>query len=115
MAITHASSGDVIKAQPLGSALSTAQSHALVKGTRLEVIRVVLAAGKALPPHHVAGDLTLYCIEGRLEFSMPQRKELLEPGDLLFLSGREPYAVTALEDASALLTLSLPAKELGQQ
>lgn len=115
MAITHASSGDVIKAQPLGSALSSTQSHALVKGARLEVIRVVLGAGKALPPHHVAGDLTLYCIEGSLEFSMPERKEVLAPGDLLFLSGHEPYAVTALKDSSALLTLSLPAKEQGQQ
>ena len=65
MAIPHAQPGDIIDVRPLGGALADARSHALFKSTDLEVIRLVLRAGEGMPPHAVAGEITLQCIEGR--------------------------------------------------
>ena len=59
MAIPHASSGEPIDVQPLGARLSGEKSIALFKSAQLEVVRMVLLAGKAMPVHQVPGEITL--------------------------------------------------------
>ncbi len=105
MAIPHASSGQVIDVQPFGERLATQQTTALFKSEQLEVIRLVLRAGKSLPPHDVAGEITVHCLEGLVEVSFEGRAERLAPGQMLFLARAVPHAVTAIEDASALVTI----------
>ena len=39
------------------------------KTEEMELIRLVLAAGKVLPNHKVAGPITVHCIEGKIEFT----------------------------------------------
>ena len=107
MAIAHATSGDLIHAQPLGSRLPDVQSHALLKSEQLELIRLVLPAGKGLKEHRVDGEITIQCLEGVIELSTQTRTLSLKAGDLVFLSGGEPHGLKALEPASALLTISL--------
>jgi hypothetical protein len=46
MAITHATTGQVLDIRPLGPALATSVTTTLVKTDRLEIIRLVLPAGK---------------------------------------------------------------------
>ena len=46
MAIPHAKPGEVVDVRPLGAALSAANSWTIVKTDALEVIRIVLPAGK---------------------------------------------------------------------
>jgi hypothetical protein len=67
MALDHARPGQPINIAPLGIALRESATHAILKTRSLEVIRVVLRAGDALPPHAVRGELTLLCIEGAAE------------------------------------------------
>ena len=50
MAIAHASPGQVVDVGPLGARLSREKTVALFKAHDLEVMRVVLLAGKSLPP-----------------------------------------------------------------
>lgn len=69
MAIPHATPGDVIDVRPLGAALAATRTHALFKSGDLEVIRIVLRAGDEMPPHVVAGEITVQCIEGRIAFT----------------------------------------------
>ena len=62
MAIHHAHPGEPIDVQPLGARLPEAKTSALFKSADLEVTRLVLLAGKSLPPHKVPGEITIQCI-----------------------------------------------------
>lgn len=105
MAIPHAAPGQAIDIQPLGPRLSGEKTVALFKSQDLEVMRLVLQAGKALPPHKVAGELTVQCIEGALDVTAGGQSHVLRAGQLLYLPGNVLHGVTALEDASALVTV----------
>ena len=107
MAIKHALPGQGIDVQPLGSALSTERTAALFKANDLEVMRLVLAAGRSLPPHKVPGEITIQCIEGALDVEAEGQSHLLRAGQLLYLAGNVLHGVTALENASALVTVAL--------
>lgn len=107
MALPHATAGQSIDVQPLGARLEGAKTVALFKAQDLEVMRLVLLAGKSLPPHRVAGEITIQCIEGVLDVSVDGRSHVLHAGQLLFLAGGALHGVTALADASALVTIAL--------
>lgn len=108
MAIPHAQPGDVIDVRPLGPALAQARSHALFKSADLEVMRIVLRANQELPPHTVAGEITLQCLEGRIEFSCDAGLRQLAPGEMIHAGRNELHGLRAVEDASLLLTIVLP-------
>lgn len=107
MAQTHASSSQVVSVRPLGERLGEARTSAILKAGQLELVRVVLPAGKGLRQHSAPGELTVQCLEGRIELSTPQGRHLLEAGDLVHLPPQCPHALTALVDSSALVTLCL--------
>lgn len=105
MSLPHATSGDVISVTPLSDELKVAVSTAIVRTAHFELIRSVLHEGRSVPEHQVDGELTIQCIEGKLEVHAHGRKISLGPGELLFLAGGTPHSVEAVEDSSALLTL----------
>ena len=107
MAIPHATPGDVIDVRPLGAALATTRTHALFKSGDLEVIRVVLLAGDEMPPHVVAGEITVQCIEGCIAFTCDVGVRQLAAGELIHVSGDEMHALRGIENASLLLTIAL--------
>lgn len=55
MALPHAAPGQTIDVRPFGPALAGTNTSALLKTDRLEVIRLVVPAGKQIPSHKVAG------------------------------------------------------------
>jgi len=101
MAIPHAAPGQAI------DVAASEQTTALFKSADLEVIRLVLPAGKSLPPHKVAGEITIQCVEGAIDITAGGQSHVLRAGQLLYLSGNVMHGVTALEDASALVTIVL--------
>lgn len=107
MAIEHARPGQPVDVSPLGPRLAGEKTVALFKGAQLEVIRLVLRAGKALPPHKVDGEITIHCLEGRLAVGAGGSRQVLAAGQLLYLDGGALHDVQALEDASALVTIVL--------
>ncbi|WP_313620250.1 cupin domain-containing protein [Achromobacter sp.] len=107
MALKHADPGQVIDLTPYGAALAQKQSIALFKSEDLEVMRLVLLAGSAMPSHDVAGEITIQCLEGSIEISADGATHVLYPGHLMYLAGRAPHALFALEDASVLVTVAL--------
>jgi len=107
MALAHARAGDSIDVTPFGRRLAGEKTAALFKSEQLEVIRLVLRAGKSLPPHKVPGEITIQCIEGRIDVGAAGRSHVLGAGQLLFLQGDVMHDVSALEDASALVTIVL--------
>ena len=107
MAIPHAKSGEVIDIRPLGPALAQAKTTTLVKTKTLEIIRLVIPSGKDIPEHHAPGEITVQCLEGRVNFSTGDTRRDLAAGQLLYLSSEEPHSLHGLEDASVLVTIVL--------
>ena len=108
MAIPHAQPGEVVDVRPLGSALASAQTHTLVRAEQVEVIRLVVPAGKEIPEHKAKGEIVVQCLEGRVAFTAFGQTQNLEAGKLLYLPTGEPHSVKGVEDASLLLTVLLP-------
>jgi quercetin dioxygenase-like cupin family protein len=107
MAIPHADPGQVIDVSPMGPALHGAVTKTIIKTPRLEVIRLVVPAGKEIPTHRVAKEITVQCLEGRVAFTAGGRTQDLRSGQMLYLSGEEAHSVRGLEDASLLVTILL--------
>lgn len=107
MAIPHAKSGEVIDIRPLGAALARAKTTTLVKTKTLEIIRLVIPAGKDIPEHRAHGEITVQCLEGRVAFGSGGAKQDLAAGQLLYLSSEEPHSLHGLEDATVLVTILL--------
>ena len=109
MAIPHAQSGELIDVRPLGDRLATAQTSTLIKTDALEVIRLVIPAGKEFPRHQVAGEITLQCLEGRIDLRVGEFQTELNSGQLVYLRGSQEHSLRAVTDASLLLTILLGA------
>jgi quercetin dioxygenase-like cupin family protein len=107
MAQPHVPSGEVVSVRPLGEALAQARTRALLKAEQLEVVRIVLPAGTTMREHQTPGEITVQCIEGRMEFTTPAGVQTMAAGDFIHLRGGEPHALHALEDTSALVTICL--------
>lgn len=107
MAIPHASSGQLIDVRPLGPRLLSEKTAALFKSEQLEVMRLVLPAGKSVPAHSVEGEITIHCIEGHVDVTVEGRSHALQGGQMLFLARSVSHGVVALQDSSALVTIVL--------
>lgn len=107
MAIPHIQSAQTVDVSPFASQLQGEKTVALFKSEELEVIRLVLRSGKSFPPHSVSGEVTIQCIEGRLDVTVNGESHVLAAGQLMFLIANLPHSVVALEDASALVTIVL--------
>lgn len=107
MAIQHAAPGEIVDVRPLTDRLASTVTRTLIKTEQLEVIRLAVPAGKEIPPHKVAGSITVQCLEGRIEFEAGGQRQAMSAGDLLFLAGGEMHSLTGVEDASVLVTIQL--------
>jgi quercetin dioxygenase-like cupin family protein len=108
MPAQHANPGEIIDVGPLGPRLSETNTEAFLKEEGLEVIRLILPQGKNIPTHHAPGPITVHCLEGRIEFTARGETRELKAGQMLYLLGKEPHSLHALEASSVLVTLRLP-------
>jgi len=106
MSIQHAKPNEIVPL-PLGTALASSRTTTLVKTDDLELIRLVLPAGKEIPMHQAPGEITVQCLEGRISFTAESKTQELMPGQLLYLRAGEPHALKAIEDSSVLVTILL--------
>ena len=107
MALPHAQPGQIIDLSPLGPAIASAKSSTLAKTGSLELIRLVLPAGKSIADHKVAGEITVQCLEGRVAFTVGGDTRELSAGQMLYLAGNEPHSLRGIENASVLVTILL--------
>ena len=107
MAIPHAASGQLIDVQPLAGKLCEGRTVALFKSEELEVMRLIVPAGKTVPSHQVKGEITVQCLEGEVAFTANGQTQPMKAGQLLWLAGGVPHGLTAVQDASLLVTLHL--------
>jgi quercetin dioxygenase-like cupin family protein len=107
MSIPHAKPGDVIDVRPLGAGLAQAKTTTLVKTANLEVIRLVVPAGKQLPTHSVQEEITVHCLEGHVVFMADGANHDLEAGRMLYLASGTPHSLVGVVEASLLLTIMI--------
>jgi quercetin dioxygenase-like cupin family protein len=107
MAQAHTGSGQLVSVLPLGDRLRASKTTAILKAEQLEIVRIVLLAGKGLVEHAAPGEISLLCIEGCIDFTVAGTALRMRAGDLIHLHAGEPHALMAVEDASALLTIRL--------
>jgi quercetin dioxygenase-like cupin family protein len=80
----------------------------LVRAEQVEVIRLVVPAGKEIPEHKSKGEVVVHCLEGRVAFTASGKTQALEAGHLLYLPTGEPHSVKGIENASLLVTVLVP-------
>jgi quercetin dioxygenase-like cupin family protein len=107
MSIQHAAPGEVVNLL-LGDVLANTKTSTLFKTADLELIRLVLPAGKVIPTHKAPGEITVQCLEGRVLFSAAGKTQDLTACQLLYLAAEQPHAVQAIENSSLLVTMLLP-------
>jgi quercetin dioxygenase-like cupin family protein len=107
MAIPHAKPGEPVDIRPLGDALTAAQTTTLIKTAAIEVIRLVLPAGKEIARHAVPGEITLQCVEGTIVLGAGGSERELAAGTLVYLNASQEHSLRAIEDSSLLLTILL--------
>ena len=107
MAIPHAKPGEVVDVRPLGPALGSTPTTTLVRAKDVEVIRLVVPAGKEIEEHKAKGEIVVHCLEGRVAFAAFGKTQTLEAGKLLYLPMGELHSVKGIENASLLLTIVL--------
>ena len=105
MAIPLAASNEVVSVGPLGPDLAATKTSTLLKTEHMQVIRLVVPAGKEIPAHHAPGEITVQCIEGRVAFTASGKTQELGPGQLIYLTAGETHALRGIEDASLLVTI----------
>ena len=96
--------GDVVSVRPLGAALTETNKSSFFKTDSLQVVRLVLPAGKEIAPHRSAGEATVQCLEGRVAFTVGETVRELTAGDLLYLPAGETHALRGIENASLLVS-----------
>lgn len=106
MAIPHAQPGEVIDVRPLANTLGSSETKTLIKTSHIEVIRMVLSAGKIISDHKAPGEIIVQCLEGDITFTTMGEPKQLRAGDMLYLAAGEPHALEAAEDSSFLLTIA---------
>lgn len=102
MALERYDSGEVAHLPSIGD--SATRTVALVKTHTFQTIHLVVRAGEEIAPHEVSGSMTLYCIEGHIEFVGSNPPEL-RSGDWVYLAPGVHHEVRAVKDSSLLLTI----------
>lgn len=105
MAIPHAKPGEVVDLAHLAESIPAEKTATLIKTDDVEVIRLVVAAGKEIPTHSAPGLLIVQCLSGRIAFDCLGETRELEPCQLLHLPAHEPHSVKGIEDGALLLTI----------
>jgi quercetin dioxygenase-like cupin family protein len=108
MSILRANPGEIVDVRPLGAAVAKTATRTLVKTKHIEVIRMVVPAGKEIPTHKAKGEIIVQCLEGKLAFTACGKTRDLEAGHLLYLRTGESHSLRGIEDGSLLLTILLP-------
>lgn len=86
-----------------------AESKAVVLRTEhMEVMRLHLYPGVRIPTHEAQGEITIFCLQGRVQVHALGISRELNGGQLLYLLVREPFELQGVEEASLVITILRP-------
>jgi quercetin dioxygenase-like cupin family protein len=109
MATPHAGACLPVDLRPQGETLSEHKSHALVKNSAFEAIRVVIPKDhEVCHEHHMEGPITMQCLEGWISFTADGDKHSLKAGQWTYLPPGVRHTITGVENSMVLLTIIFP-------
>ncbi len=114
MAIPHAQPGDLIQLQPQDGN-PPSQTSTLLKSDRVQLIRLVVAAGKEIPEHRAPGELLIQCLAGEISVTGDGKTNQLQRGQAVYFSPHVPHSVKGIKDGILLLTLFLAEDEASNE
>ena len=91
--------------EPLATAGETSRKTTLVKTPQVEIIQLMVPAGRDVPTHQAQGEVVIHCLEGRVSMCAAGKTYDLQPGQLLHLSLDDQFSIRGIDNASVLVTL----------
>ncbi len=76
----------------------------LIKTESMNVIRLVLPAGKQIAEHKAPKEITVQCVAGEVEFTTPIATVTMTAGKMMFLTPGELHSLKAVDDSIVLVT-----------
>ena len=105
MATHHASPGEIVDLATWAQDVPNEKTKVIAKTDEMELVRIVLLAGKEFADHKVSGACVIHCITGEIECPAMGATNALTSGQLLYLMPGEPHSVKAIVDSVVLLTI----------
>jgi quercetin dioxygenase-like cupin family protein len=105
MATHHASPGEIVDLKTWAQDLPNEHTKVIVKTDEMELVRLVIPAGKEFPNHKVSGPVVVHCISGEIELTALGATQALTSGQLVYLMPGEPHSVSAKAVSVVLLTI----------
>jgi quercetin dioxygenase-like cupin family protein len=105
MAETIANPGLIAFVEPLATAGGTSRKTTLVKTPQVEILQLIVPAGRDVPTHQAQGEVVIHCLEGRVAMYAAGKTYDLQPGQLLHLSLDDQFSIRGIDNASVLVTL----------
>lgn len=100
-----ANPGQVVFVKPLDATGKMSDATTLVRTRQVEVIQLVVPAGRTIPTHEAHGEILVHCLEGGVSLCALGEVHQLESGQLIYLSINEPFSIRGIENASLLVTI----------
>src|SRR5450759_1986070 len=105
MATNHAAPGEIVALATWAQDVQNEKTKVVAKTDEMELVRLVLPAGKEFAGHKVSGPCVIHCITGEVECTAMGATQVLTSGQLLYLMPDEPHSVRAVVDSVVLLTI----------
>ncbi|MCA9139488.1 MAG: cupin domain-containing protein [Planctomycetales bacterium] len=95
--------GQLIDLHDVGSAAEP-KPKLLVSTASMNVLRLVLPAGKVIPEHKAAKEITVQCLIGEVDFITLGETVKMTAGTMLYLQPGQPHSLVSISDAIVLVT-----------
>lgn len=105
MTVPRNKPGDLFEIRPVEANPVISETATLLKTDDLEMIRLVVPAGRDVPTHELQGDIVIHCLEGRVSVAAMGQVQSLLAGQLVHFQANEPISVQGMEDAVLLVTI----------
>lgn len=80
-------------------------------GQQLMISHVTFAANAVAPAHQHLQEQMSYVVEGRLEFQVGHKKQVIGPGDAVTIPGNVPHSAVAFEEGCTCIDVFSPPRE----
>jgi quercetin dioxygenase-like cupin family protein len=104
----YTSPGQIVDVPPLEKCFESERVTSVLKTDAVEVLRVFIPAGEAVPTYEAQGELILHCLEGAVRVSAHGVPHELAAGRLIYLVVREPFSLFGVENSILLATVLAP-------
>lgn len=83
----------------------------IARGGTMMIVEITFAKGANPPPHKHIHEQVSYCVQGSLEFDIDGEKQLIGPGDSIYMPSNCMHNCLVLEDNTILLDVFTPQRQ----